>query len=198
MLAERLDGVALLTEALNHRNALGRYHELVRLFERAFHLGPYGLFASLVPFLTDSAAPHGFTEQEIHVWINARPEATHADRRPTYVLEADVRPWIARMLEAAFDVLLNKADWRQPTTTRRNRWRPAAGSSDPNAGMFLTQGREASLEFQILDGFKAYPLMLAGPVESILPAGVWLDGDADGGKLKTNESDVRIDEDLLM
>ena len=37
---DRADGVALLAEALNSRNAFGQYTQLIRLFERAFKLGP--------------------------------------------------------------------------------------------------------------------------------------------------------------
>jgi hypothetical protein len=91
------------------------------------------------------------------------------------------------MLEAAYDVLLNKRDWRSPTSERRNLWEPVAGSSEPENATFLTQGKAAWVTLQLLDGFDAYPLVLAGPFESLLPPGVWLKGDADGGVLQRSE-----------
>ena len=42
-LTDRPDGVALLAEALNSTAPLGRYLQLMRLFERAFKLGPGAL-----------------------------------------------------------------------------------------------------------------------------------------------------------
>src|SRR5215207_1557512 len=39
--SDRSDGVALLAEALAHEHPTGRFHELVRLFERAFRLSPF-------------------------------------------------------------------------------------------------------------------------------------------------------------
>jgi len=38
-LRDRADGVALLVEAMSHDHAMGRFHEFIRLFERAFR-GP--------------------------------------------------------------------------------------------------------------------------------------------------------------
>jgi hypothetical protein len=185
-LSDRLDGLALLGEALSSPNALGRYLEIVRLLERAFGSKAGGLVQYLVPFLTDPSCVHAFTKKEVHTWIEVRPKVMHADSRLEFLLEADVRPWIGRMLEAAYDVLLNKRDWRSPTSERRNLWEPVAGSSAENA-TFLTQGKAASVTVQLLDGFGAYPLVLAGPFESLLPPGVWLMGDADGGALQRSE-----------
>jgi hypothetical protein len=163
-LSDRQDGVALLAEGLSHSNALGRYHEFLRLFERAFGRKTGGLVASLVPFLSTEESPMGFTKREIHSWIEARPKAAHADRRPEFFLEADVRPWVNRMEEAAYDVLLNKASWREPSTARRDLWRPTAGSLDPTTDIFITSGTQAYLSYQVFDGFHAYPLVLAGPL----------------------------------
>jgi hypothetical protein len=186
-LQDRLDGVALLAEALSHGNALGRYHELIRLFERAFARKAGSLGPHLVPFLMDKASPHGFTKKEIHRWVEARPKASHADHRPEFLLEADVRPWMQRMVEAGYDVLLNKADWHGPATGRRDLWRPPAGSLDAESGLFMTQGHETTLLMQFLDGFGAYPLLLAGPIDSLLPDGLWLEGGKDGGELRMIE-----------
>jgi hypothetical protein len=180
-----MDGIALLAEGLDHGNALGRYKEFIRLLEQAFasKAGP-GLTQFLVPFLTDSECPHGFAKREIHTWVDARPKAAHADHRPTFLLEGDVRPWINRMEEAAYDVLLNKAEWRAPSSDRRDVWRPVTGSMDGSSGIFVSLGAAASLSMQVLDGFRSYPLLLAGPLESALRAGVWVYGSDTGGVLR--------------
>lgn len=187
-LSDRIDGVALLAEGLNSPGALGRYHEFVRLFERAFGRKAGALASFLSSFLTDDACPHGFTKSEVHAWIEARPKVAHADRRPEFLLEADVRPWIRRMEEAAYEVLLNKAAWQADSTDRRELWRSTAGSLDRDSGVFVSHSRTATLSVQILDGFKAYPLMLAGSMEHTLPRGVWLQGDVHGGVLRRNDA----------
>lgn len=187
-LQDRLDGVALLAEALSHRNALGRYHELIRLFERAFARKAGALGPFLVPFLMDDASPHGFTKKEIHRWVEARPKASHADHRPEFLLEADLRPWVQRMIEAGYEILLNKAVWQAPATGRRNLWRPTAGSLNAKSDLFVTESHDAMLHFQFLDGFGSYPLLLAGPIDALLPDGVWLEGGEDGGELRRIEA----------
>ncbi|MCA1603000.1 MAG: hypothetical protein LC776_15655, partial [Acidobacteria bacterium] len=76
---DRPEGVALLAEALNTSSPLGRYSQLVRLFESAFHLGPSNLTEPLVNFLSSSA--HWFKPEEVRQWMEARGPAIHADRR---------------------------------------------------------------------------------------------------------------------
>jgi hypothetical protein len=172
VLSDRLDGVALLAEALNQRTGLGEYLQLIRLFERAFRLAPFGLTEPLASFLASGA--HGFSLDEVSQWTDARPSAVHADRREEFLLTADVRPFVSRMREAGYDVLLNKADWRSKSPTRRDAWRPASGSTTPDGGVFITQGRDASIAAQFFDGCSAYPLMLAGPCEVVLPRAAWV------------------------
>ena len=190
-LQDRLDGVALLTETLRQDNALGKYRDLIRLFERAFAVGVGSLTQHLVPFLTDPACPHGFTKREVHRWVDARAKASHADRRPDFLLEADARPWVERMTEAGYDVLLNKAEWQMPTAARRDLWKPTSGSLNAEAGLFMTKGHGGTIRYQFLDGFEAYPLMLAGPVDALLPDGVWLEGGEDGGELRRIDTTTR-------
>jgi hypothetical protein len=123
---DRLEGVALLAEALNSRSPLGRYSQLVRLFESAFHLGPKDLTEPLTNFLASSE--HWFKPREIKQWTDARAFVIHADRRPTFYLDSDVRPFESRMLEAGYDLLLNKTKWRSK-------------SSDPNPRVAPRHGR---------------------------------------------------------
>lgn len=173
---DRIDGVSLLTEALNAGSPLGQYGQLMRLFERAFHCGPGAVEGKLSTFLA-GATHHNVESNEIHDWVNARGPAIHADRREEFLLDSDVRPLLARMFEAGYDVLLNKTHCRSTSVERRDAWKPASGSADRHSGIFVTQGADASITAQLLDPFAAYPLVLAGPFDSVLPRAAWLIAD---------------------
>ncbi len=194
-LGDRLDGVALLAEALSQSTATGQYLQLIRLFERAFRLGPEGLKEPLAEFLRTSL--HEFDTSEVSSWLSARAFSFHADRRDEIYLEADLRPFSMRMLEAGYDVLLNKESWRTKSPTRRDTWRPAAGSSDTSGGIFITQGKAASISFQIFDPFGAYPTLLASSIDLLLPKAAWLTHQerellfmVRGGETKTAPTDA--------
>lgn len=181
-LQDRLDGVMLLAEAINQRTGLGEYLQLLRVFERAFRLGPFDLTGPLATFLASGC--QGFAEPEVSTWTQVRGAAAHADRREEFVLTADVAPFVPRMREAAYDVLLNKSEWRSRSATRREQWKAASGSADAAGGIFVTQGSAATLAFQFRDGHAQYPLLLSGPAEGALPLAAWLEGGVDGGKLR--------------
>jgi hypothetical protein len=128
-LTDRWDGVALLAEAFAHEHPTGRLHELFRVFERAFALPATRVGPALVAFLHPR---YGYTHHEVDGWIRLRDPATHADMRTDFVLEAEVRPSLRRMEQAALDVLLNKTAWRDPDPRRRDVWRPTAWTrTDP-------------------------------------------------------------------
>lgn len=155
-LNDRLDGVALMVEALASNHATGRFHEFLRLFERAFKLPPKKLTSEVVAFLDPR---FGYTEPEARHWFEElRDPATHADERNDIVFEADVQPVMDRMEQAAVDVLLNKKIWRDRSTARRDVWRPRSGSKGPNE-LFFPQGKaEGGLLGRLLDEFGAFPL----------------------------------------
>lgn len=182
-ISDRLDGVALLAEALNHDAAVGQYGQLLRLFERAFRLGPAALTDPLKGYLVGHTS-HGFTETEVADWIGFRGPAVHADRRDNFLLESDLRPVVPRMLQAGYDVLFNKQTWRDPSPHRRDCWRAPTGTSNDHAGVFITQGQGVSMSVQVLDGYRAYPQALMGPFDPVLPRAAWLIGDATGGVLE--------------
>lgn len=183
VLGDRIEGVALLAEALNSQSPLGRYSQLMRLFESAFRLGPYNLTEPLVNFLANSE--HCFKAEEVKQWTDARAFALHADRRPEIYLDSDVRPFEPRMLEAGYDVLLNKEKWRSKSSDRRHIWRAPSGTKGANnEGVYLARGQAANLKAHVFDGFMAYPMITAGPFIQALPKAAWLMGDIDGGKLE--------------
>ncbi len=172
-LSDRLDGVALLAEALGHDHPTGQFHEFLRLFERAFRHSSSALVEPLTEFL-EGAARQGFHRGEVESWlVRLRHPATHADVRPEFVLEGDIRPVIHRVEQAAYDVLLNKAKWRSPSAARRNAWTPVAGTSSPTKDLFVLRGTTPPpLESQMLDDFGSYPLDLSAGLSS-LPEGWW-------------------------
>jgi hypothetical protein len=164
-LGDRLEGAALVAEALANAHLTGRFHELVRLFELAFAENANRVVLHVADFL--SAWPLlGYSKTEVKRWlIRLRNPATHVDRagRNGIVLEVDLRSVIGRMTMAAYDVLLNKRNWGDPSVDRRDLWRPETGVLGPNGDqVFVRQhSTPAPLEAQILDGFGAFALNLA-------------------------------------
>lgn len=183
-LADRNSGIVLLAEALNCQSPLGRYSQLVRLFERAFGLGPGDLTEPLARFLT--GGNHHFDAEEVRKWMNARSLAIHADRRDEAYLDSDVRPFESRMLEAGYDVLLNKAEWHTKSSERRKTWMPPSGSRGAgNERMYIQQGQLVKLKSDVFDGFMAYPLILdRASFADVLPRAAWLTANSDGSQLK--------------
>jgi hypothetical protein len=161
-LSDRLDGVTLMAEAWSNSHLTGRFHELVRLFERAFKEKRNRLVLVLADFL--AARPLlAYSKTEVKRWIKRlRDPATHADQSHAIVTEARLRPVIDRMTFAAYDVLLNKRDWFNPSTARRDIWRPDSGPLTPDGReIFARQHSTGSMETQFLDRFGAYPLNLS-------------------------------------
>jgi hypothetical protein len=161
-LSDRLYGVTLMAEAWSNSHLTGRFHELVRLFELAFKEKRNRLILVLADFL--AARPLlAYTKTEVKRWIKRlRDPATHADQAHELVTEARLRPVIARMTFAAYDVLLNKRDWSNRSTARRDVWHPDTGPLTPDGReIFVRQHSTGSMETQLLDRFGAYPLNLS-------------------------------------
>jgi hypothetical protein len=168
-LRDRSGGVALLAEALSQGHPTGQFRDLFRVFERAFALPAGVLVAPLHAFLHDR---YGYTEEEIEKWRGLRHAATHADVRRRFVLEADVRPVLARVKQAAYDVLFNKESWRDQAPARRDLWSPTGWTSQPSGEVKVLQHSTGRLEAKLLDQFSAYPTDLEGAITA-LPAGWW-------------------------
>jgi hypothetical protein len=171
-LADRDDGVFLLSEVLNTESPLGRFIQLWRFFERAFNRGHAEAHGKLVSFLVGKTR-HGFDEEEVGSWLEDRNPAIHARRAEGLVLDTDVQPHVGRMLEAAYDVLLNKAEWRSPSVSRRDLWTPIAGTSG-RRGVFLTQNQGGHTNARLFDFLGAYPAYLRGSNQAYLPNAAWV------------------------
>ena len=154
-LRDRMDGVALLAEALASDHPTGRFHEFIRVFERAFKSPASKLPTSMAQFLNRQ---FGYTEAELDHWCALRDRATHADARQSFVLEADVRPVISRMEQAAFDVLLNKDVWRDPSAKRRAVWFPVIGTTNAAGRVYIVQHSTPTMANQLSDQWGDYPI----------------------------------------
>lgn len=172
-LVDRLTGVALMSEALGHTNATGKFHEFVRLFELGF-LKPFTeLNTVLFNYLQGSEL--GYTLQEIQDWIKLRHPSTHADLRVTQdlVFESDIEKYIDRMEQASYDLLFNKKSWQSASIERRNVWSPDVATISTNGDIRLTQGKEARMSFAVFDQFRTYKLDLNGII-NVIPEGFWV------------------------
>ncbi len=169
LVADRLDGVFLLDEAMSHEHATGKFHELNRFFECAFARSGTHLVKPLFKFL--EPAKQGYTKVEVKEWVfDLRHPATHADRRRTFLLESDVRPVVGRMEQAAYEVLFNKEVWRDSASRRREGVRLTSGTTSArSADVFVVRGTGTRFRVQLLDPFGRYPRDLEGFVTTVPP-----------------------------
>jgi len=149
--------VALLAEALTNQHSTGKFHEFMRLFERAFTLSPSQFEKKLAQSL--QGADLGYDRSEVKHWIALRNPATHANDTtlPYIALESDIRPVIDRIEQAAYDVLWNKKFWQDRSTETRPVWRPSVATDFSTYNVVVTKGLEASFIIQTLDPLRAFP-----------------------------------------
>jgi hypothetical protein len=167
-LIDRLDGVALLAEALAHEHPTGQLHEHFRLLERSFSRPARLLAAPLLDFLHER---FGYTAAELEAWIALRDSVSHADAREIFALDADVRPVLWRVEQATYDALFNKAIWRDRSPARREVWMPDGWTSSPEGDVKARLGSTGSLMSRLLDQFGVYPADMQ--TLSALPEGWW-------------------------
>jgi hypothetical protein len=162
-LADRLDGVALLSEALSAGNEGARYRELIRFLELAFSLpaNDQRLVRALARYF-DHAPGYGYEAGEFKEWQRLRHPSSHADLRRTkwVALTSDVRHVVLRMQQACLDILLNKVAWRSNSSERRNLWQPDAMTTSKNGHMVVKQNTRLTTLFRVFDEFGVYPRIL--------------------------------------
>jgi hypothetical protein len=157
--ADRGDGAALLADALSGSTAEDEFLGFLRVFERAFRESSDRLIPFLARFL-ETRPGLKFTKTEVKRWITKlRGAVVHADKKQLPI-EADYRPAIPRMKFAAYDVLLNKATWRDNSSDRREAWTPTTAPS-PDGELLVAQHSEGPGRAQLLDAFGVYPLDLS-------------------------------------
>lgn len=192
-LDDRLDGVALLAEVFAQDGAMGRFHDLVRLFERAFASPPARIAEPLSKFLQPRFA---YSIDELSVWLDVyRDAATHADQRTHFLVEKDIRRVIPRMEQAAADVLYNKENWRSKDAARREKWFPRVGLVGKDERLFRG-AHQSSVTFtwEFMDEFDAFPLDMTVPHGP--PTNVALAGIARDWWPEVDDSPMRLEESL--
>lgn len=183
-LTDRWDGVALLSEALTATRATGRFIDLMRLFERAFRTAAPQLATPLVAFLDKR---FGYTTDEVGHWTTTMRGATaHADRRAEFLIEPDVRPYLARVEQAAWDVLMNKEKWRDAAPGRRSVWSPHGGSTSPAGDLTVAVHSTPTLVAQLTDRWEEFPLDLGSRVRA---PDAWWPPPAD--TMRTQQQSIR-------
>lgn len=153
-LVDRQDGATLLADAITHRRHSDQFRALIRVFERAFACSSSELVLYLSQYM-EARPGLGYSKTEIKRWITRlRGPAVHADRHDLPV-EADFRHVVPRMKFAAYDVLLNKAAWRDQSTNRREMWSPTTAPRT-DGGLMAMHATGGAGEVQITDAFGAY------------------------------------------
>lgn len=162
----RETGVTLLAEALSREHPSGKLQSIMQLFELAFATKASEVCKRFLPNFLPTQL--GFTTNECLLWLELRDTSSHADRRD-FSLQSHTRPIVERLELAAYDVLLNKKQWKTPTLDRRDAFTPTYGAFGASGDMFLTKGKKATPNFILIDGFLAYPLDLRTQLSGLSP-----------------------------
>ena len=193
-LFDRQEGCEFIAIALSSSSAVGQLHEYIRFFERAFSLTSNCLVDALWIFLQKSDVI--YTKDEINRWIiNLRDGATHADRRNNLIYESDAQNYILRMRQAAYDVLFNKSNWHDPSTTRRQAYIAPAGLLEDNTPYFTVKSPKFEGICKMRDPFDAFNLDLMTSIIPVLNAqNYWFKkyGSDDAQNMLTEESTTYV------
>jgi len=186
-LADRTQGLRLFSDALVQDDPLSAYRDLVRFFENAFALPTSLLGKKLTQFLNTGVAR--YARREVDGWLSLRDAAIHGDGKMAkyLVLQADVRPIVGRMIQAARDTLFNKGECNNPARVRRDVWRPIACVADSEGAIEIQQFCTPTLNAQLLDSFEAYPIDFTATINSPPP-----DWWCPIGELQSRQSGISI------
>lgn len=136
-LLDRIEGVAFLATANAQTDNVARFHEYIRLFERAFAASTSEL-AELLHGFVSPVKKLDYTFDEIRDWmVDTRHGTTHADTRDNFVFSPDLNNDIERIKQLAYFVLFNKKNWHYPSTERRDLLNLERGVM--RKGMFMTE-----------------------------------------------------------
>lgn len=157
--SDRRDGILLMAEAVSSSHPTGRFHEFIRLFERAFGRSSTQLVDPLAEFLK-GVPSFAYDRSDVNLWLTVlRHSSIHADRRKQLATALDIQKVLWRVEQAAYDVLFNKAEWRSISAERRSimTWHAGVGRGD---SFFITQGHTPKSTFQLMDPFGIFPKAL--------------------------------------
>ena len=147
-LLDRIEGVAFLATANAQTDNVARFHEYIRLFERAFGVMTEQLAKLLHEFISPVKSLD-YTFDELRDWmVDKRHGATHADTRENFVFSPDLNKDIERIKQLAYLVLFNKKVWHDQSIERRELLKLKQGIIP--GGMFMTQRKPGGeREFKI-------------------------------------------------
>lgn len=156
LLADRIDGIALLSEALCHKNYMGKYRDYMRLFELSFSRKTSQLSKKLYQFLQGFTAAN-YTKQEVEEWIKYRNPSSHANQEQ-FSTEKNVKPYIQRIEQAAYDILYNKKYWKSYSKERRNIYFPSFFTISKNGTPGAAPGTKITISCHSEDQFHSYKI----------------------------------------
>lgn len=193
LLQDRLEGVALMAEALANLHPSGKLHELMRVFENAFATNSTSLVILLSQFLDNS--PFKFNKKDIKFMIKKlRDRFTHADMDTSIMIESDIRPYIYKIEEVAYDVLFNKDEWHNSSIKRRDILKPKAGVRGDGTAFTYQHNKEFTHIGQLLDPFGSYPFNLSGSFTNNV-AGIWFKKIGEHNSIVTEEYPFHVEPD---
>ena len=151
-IVDRYDGIALMSEAMSHDHLGGKLHEYFRLFERAFKLGADKIVKPMTHYFENLR--YEYSVNEVESWMKVRHSIAHGKANKINIIESHVAPIFGRVEQAAFDVLMNKKHWFDPSVDRRKLWHPDTGTD--SSGMFVTRNSKTKTVLNVLDEFEVF------------------------------------------
>jgi len=118
-LKDRFDGVRLITEAITASTFSDKFREYFRLFEIAFKKSNRALAKPMTDFLIQDKR-FNYSKQEIEKWINIRHRIVHANHKEGFLINRNLLEIMARIEQAAIDILFNKLYWNNGNIERKN------------------------------------------------------------------------------
>ena len=107
-LLDRIEGVSFLATANAQSDNVAKFHEYIRLFERAFAASTLTLAKLLYEFISPIKGLD-YTFTEIKDWmVETRHGVTHADSRDNFVLSPDLNKDIERIKQLTYLYYLTK------------------------------------------------------------------------------------------
>lgn len=187
-LMDRIDGISILTEATNSNHAIGAFRDYIRLYERAFKRNKNsGIISKIIQF--SNQTEFKYSKNELNTWFNLRDPASHGDKKEITILESDIKKYLHRMRQMAYDILLNKKDWNSEKTEREERWKPKLGTFTDEDDIFIYKGLSSQAKATLLDEFGRYPMNLKITVNSKSVPDNWIEPSI---LIETPESKMKI------
>lgn len=156
-LGDRFDGFRIISEANNTNNLSGKFHEYIRLFERAFKKANKHLIDPLARFLMQNEEM-GYSLEEVRNWMGVRHKSIHSDQKEIFFVESDIRPYIYRVQQACYEVLFNKEKWRSPSIDRKVVYKIPAGTKSSSNDKFIVKGTPLEIVSEVLDESHSYKI----------------------------------------